>query len=302
MIKPYIGQGDTYFTTIDQKKFMFTRGDDKSRQDALEKAQAHDRNRVAAIESKLQRPLTQAEYFAGSVFHHDSRSQFERERDAKFTPVRAPESKYHKHKAELLRKIQERDVAKMDTLERQLYDLERLEQRDAEQLAEQAAKEQHLKNPRVKAALKELNALLDSYRWNDEIDAGEVQRVKNAIKQWEAHDADTTVAESMLKSAMDSNEARIKASDDLKRETIRQIEATLAGERKPRKVEINRNQTLREQAHDLILKMYDSDEFSFNETDRVQTAINAFDADSSNSAPLEKLVDCFAVSDSQTLV
>jgi hypothetical protein len=106
----------------------------------------------------------------------------------------------------------------------------------------------------------------------------------------------------MLKSAMDSNEARIKASDDLKRETIRQIEATLAGERKPRKVEINRNQTLREQAHDLILKMYDSDEFSFNETDRVQTAINAFDADSSNSAPLEKLVDCFAVSDSQTLV
>lgn len=297
-MKPYIGTGENAFTTVDGKTFPFTT-DPQSRQAARAKAEAHDSNRTRAIEAKLERPLTEAEYFAGRASHFEDRDSLQQERDSKFTPVRAPESKYAKHKAELLRKIQERDVAKMDTLERQLFDLERLEQQDAEKLADEQAQESHLANPRTKAALKELNGLLDSYRWDDSIAASEVAAVENAIKQWSDHLGDTEVAESMLRSVLDNHDARIQASDDAKRKQIRQIEATLVGDRKPSKVEIARTGDLLDDGHALYVAMDDSN-FPFRDTQRVREANEVY-RESGDSAAIEKLLDAYAVGPDQTL-
>ena len=292
MRTPYIGTGSNYFSTIDGKRFEFDPGDHASRQDARERAEQHDAHRVDAIEKKLQRPLTEAEYYAGSVIHSDSRDLLTREREAKFSPVRKPAGRYDKMKADIQRKIQERDVARMDTLERQLWDIERLEQQDAEQLAEVAAKESHLSNPRTKAALAELNGLLDSMRWDDSRDAGEVQRVKNTLAQWSDHLADSDVAETMLREVLDHEDQRTQAIESQKREAIAAIEATLLGDKQPRRVRVDRSATLREQAHALYTGMLDGD-FSFAESERVYEAIQGFDGEG-NSAPLERLLDTFA--------
>lgn len=238
--------GRLFRTYPDGKDFPFDPGDPQSRLDAAAAAEAHVAARRRAIEKKARRPLTDSEYYGGEVQHSDSRDLLTREREARFEPVRKQAGRYDKLKADILQKMEEKRVSAMSSLERQLYDVERMEQQDAEQIAEQNAKEAHLMNPRVHKALEELHELENSIRWDDSRDAGELVKVRNAIKQWEAHDADTEVAETMLREVLDHEDARTQAIDNAKREQIRQIEATLAPERKPRKVQVDRTLPIRE--------------------------------------------------------
>ena len=90
----------------------------------------------------------------------------------------------------------------------------------------------------------------------------------------------------------DQHDAMIAERDDATRQQIQQLEATLLGGRKPRKVRVDRTKPLREQAHDLVMKMYDGD-FSFDECERVQVAIRDFDAGGDGLA-LERLLNCWA--------
>ncbi len=81
---------------------------------------------------------------------------------------------------------------------------------------------------------------------------------------------------------------------------IQQLEATLFGDKKPRKVEIHRTKPFCEQAHDLVMAIYDGD-FSFDECERVQIAIRDFDA-SGDGRALERSLECFAVGANQMIV
>ena len=295
-----IGNHQDHFSIYQSdRKFYFDPNSPTSRSEAYAKAEAHVAARKQAVAKKLGREPTLDELLDG-VQHPEDRSPDQVNRDKQFQPVRKPAGRYDKLKSEILQKMENKRVAAMDTLERQLYDVERLEQQDAEQIAEQNAKDAHLANPRTKAALKELNGLLDDYRYDESVPASQVAAVRNALAQWKCHDADTDVAETMLRTALDQHDAMIAERDEAKREQIRQIEATLVGDRKPRKVEIDRTKPLREQAHDLVMAMYDGD-FSFDECERVQSAIRGFDA-GGDSGSLERMVDCFAVGQHQTIV
>ncbi|WP_425395005.1 hypothetical protein [Aeoliella sp.] len=297
MSSTYIGESDFHFTTVDGKQFPHD-GTRDSKEAAYARAESHDIHRRAAIEKKLGRSLTEDEYFAGQIKHLEDRDWMTQERDKQFQPVRKEPGRYDKMKADILKRIEERDVAKMDNLERQLWDIEQMEQRDVEQIAEQNSKAAHLKNPRVKAALKELNGLLDSMKWDESRPASEVVRVQNAIIQWECHDGDTAVAETMLRGVLDHEDQRNAALDAAKREQIAQIESTLASASAPAKVEINRQQSLKDQGHDLYEALSDAG-LGFKHLDRVFNANQALEA--GDSSQLEAMLDAYAVGDNQTL-
>lgn len=204
-----IGNHTDHFSVYDSdRKFYFDPKSPTSRSEAHAKAEAHVAARKQAITKKLGREPTLDELLDG-VQHREDRTPVQIDRDKKFQPVKKPAGRYDRMKADILQRMEEKRVAAMDKLERQLYDVERMEQRDAEQIAEQNARQAHLANPRTKAALEELNGLLDAYRWDESVPASQVAAVRNAIRQWETHDADTLVSESLLRTALDQHDAMI---------------------------------------------------------------------------------------------
>jgi sugar-specific transcriptional regulator TrmB len=294
----YIGSSERHYTTVDGKQFAHD-GTYQGKAKAYARAESHDMHRRAAIEKRLGRTLSDDEYFAGQVKHFEDRDQLAKERDDKFKPIGKEPGRYDGMKADIQRRIQEREVDKMSSLERQLWDIERLEQQDAEKIAEQNAKESHLKNPRVKAALKELNAVLDDIKWDESRTAGEFASVQNAIRQWETYDADTAVAESMLRSILDREDSRTEAINAAKREQIASLQSSITpGRGAVTKVEINRQQALKDQGHDLYSALSEANA-GFNHLDRVYEANRALEA--GDSSQLEALIDTYAVSDNQTL-
>ncbi len=315
-----IGIHANYLTVYgSDRKFYFDPKDGDSQAEAKEKANAHAKARKAALESKLGRTLSNADvidYYTrkmieknagrtlpdsevvGGLKYREDRTPFQVDNDNNFSPVKKPAGRYDKMKADILQKMEDKRVAAMSSLERQLYDLERLEQQDAEQIAEANAREAHLRNPRVKAALKELNNLLESM--DDSRTASEVARVRNAIIQWECHDGCTDTAETMLRAALDHEDAREREINQAKLDQIAAIEKTLAVPRdEPQKLNFARTGDLLEDGHALFQAIFDAD-LPFDQLDKVHAANEVF-RESGDSSAIEKLLDTYAVPDGQVL-
>lgn len=123
--------------------------------------------------------------------------------------------------------------------------------------------------------------------------------VRNAIIQWEAHDGDTAVAETMLRTVLDREDQRTEAINTAKREQIAALQSSIApGRSAITKVEINRQQPLKDVGHDLYLALSEANA-GFSHLDRVYEANRALEA--GDSGPLEALIDTYAVGENQTL-
>jgi len=293
-------KNEHFVTHPDGKIFKFDLSSERSRADAFTRAKEHVAARRRVLEGKAGRPLTDDEFLKGRLDHPEDRSLLDVERDSKFTPVKKQPGRYDSLKADLLRKIEERDTMNLPPLERQLRDIERLENQKAESEAEQAAKDAHLANPFVAQKLKMLSELLEDMKFDPSRTKSELAAVENAISQLSDYQGDTTVAESMVRDVFDREDSRILAMDNEKIEQLKALEASLS---KPRtgatpKVEVDRTQSLAGQGHSIYMQLADSG-LPFAELDKIYEANRALEG--GDSGPLEAVIEQYAVGENQTI-